>query len=96
MAVDVRIPPVLRKYTGGANTVKVTGGTIAEVLADLDHHHPGLKSEIFDKQGNLHQFINVYRNGEDIRYLDQLSTSVDEGDVIAVLPAVAGGSHQRK
>jgi molybdopterin synthase sulfur carrier subunit len=95
MAVDVRIPPVLRKYTSGANTVRVDGATIAEVLQDLDRHHPGFKRQIFDEQGNLHQFINVYRNGEDIRYLGQLSTEIGAGDVVAILPAVAGGAPRR-
>lgn len=92
MPVDVRIPPVLRKYTAGANTVKADGPTIRDLLEALDAQHPGLKGEITDEQGNLRQFINVYRNGEDIRYLDHLATSLDEGDVVAILPAVAGGA----
>ena len=91
MSVEVRIPPVLRKHTGGTSMVATTGTTVAEVLESLESMHPGLKAQITDASGQLHRFINLYRNGEDIRYLAQLDTSVKDGDVVAILPAVAGG-----
>ena len=92
MAVQVRIPPVLRKYTAGSTTVTSNGKTIAEVLAELEQEYGGLRGQLKDEQGQLHRFINVYRNGEDIRYLERLNTPVDEGDVVAILPAIAGGA----
>ena len=92
MAVQVRIPPVLRKYTAGATTVTAQGKTIAEVLANLEAQYSGLRDQIKDDQGQLHRFINIYRNGEDIRYLSRLDTPVEEGDVVAILPAIAGGA----
>lgn len=91
MAVEVRIPPVLRKHTGGSSSVRTSGATVAEVIASLDADFPGFKAQITDDTGQLHKFINLYRNGEDIRYLSQLATSVGDGDVVAILPAVAGG-----
>ena len=91
MAVEVRIPPVLRKHTGGSSSVKASGGTVAALIEDLEQSYPGFKSHITDPSGQLHRFINLYRNGEDIRYLSQLETQVDDGDVVAILPAVAGG-----
>lgn len=91
MAVEVRIPPVLRKHTGGQSTVAASGGTMAEVLTAVDRLHPGFKSQITDAGGQIHRFINLYRNGEDVRYLGQLDTAVSDGDVVAILPAVAGG-----
>jgi molybdopterin synthase sulfur carrier subunit len=91
MSIEVRIPPVLRKHTGGSNSVKVEGGTVGQVLDAVDKVHPGFKSEITDPSGQLHRFINLYRNGEDVRFLQQLDTKVSDGDVVAILPAVAGG-----
>ena len=90
-AIEVRVPPVLRKFTSGANSVRVEGTTIGEVLDNLDQHYIGLKTEIVRPDGSVHRFINIYRNGEDIRYLNRLNTELQEGDVIAILPAVAGG-----
>ena len=91
MVIEVRIPPVLRKHTGGSSSVSASGGTVAAVLESLEHQHPGFKAQITDPDGQLHRFINLYRNGEDIRYLSQLDTTLDDGDVVAILPAVAGG-----
>ena len=91
MSVDVRIPPVLRKHTGGSAMVSTTGSTVAEVIDALESQHPGLKAQITDGSGQLHRFINLYRNGEDIRYLSLLETAVNDGDTLAILPAVAGG-----
>lgn len=91
MAVQVRVPPVLRKFTTGQNAIQGQGSTIAELLDDLDHQYHGLKTEIVADDGSIHRFINIYRNGEDIRYLGRLDTPIKEGDVVAILPAVAGG-----
>jgi molybdopterin synthase sulfur carrier subunit len=91
MAIEVRVPPVLRKYTAGSSSVRASGATIAELLGSLEEQYPGFRSEITDATGQLHRFINLYRNGEDIRYLAQLDTAVTDGDVVAILPAVAGG-----
>jgi molybdopterin converting factor small subunit len=91
MAIEVRVPPVLRKVTGGKSTVQASGGTIAAVVDAVEVQFPGFKGQITDGDGNLHRFINVFRNGEDVRYMQQLATGVDDGDVISILPAVAGG-----
>ena len=91
MAVQVRVPPVLRKFTTGQNAIQGQGSTIAELLDDLDHRYHGLKTEIVADDGSIHRFINIYRNGEDIRYLGRLDTPIKEGDIVAILPAVAGG-----
>jgi molybdopterin synthase sulfur carrier subunit len=90
-AIEVRVPPVLRKFTTGANSIRAEGSTIAELLENLDENYHGLKTEIVSPDGSVHRFINIYRNGEDIRYLERLDTPLKDGDVIAILPAVAGG-----
>lgn len=92
MAVEVRVPPVLRKFTTGAHAVRAEGTTIRELLDDLESNYSGLKTEIISSDGSIHRFINIYRNGEDIRYLDRLNTSLKEGDVVSILPAIAGGA----
>lgn len=90
-AIEVRVPPVLRKFTAGVSAVQAEGSTIGEILDNLDKNYLGLKTEIIRPDGTVHRFINIYRNGEDIRYLNRLNTELQEGDVIAILPAVAGG-----
>jgi molybdopterin converting factor small subunit len=90
MAIEVRIPTILRPYTGGEKAVEGAGDTIGELLADLDSRHPGLQDRIVDGEG-LRRFVNVYLNDEDVRFLDGIGTSVSDGDVLTVLPAVAGG-----
>jgi molybdopterin converting factor small subunit len=90
MAVEVRIPTILRTYTGGAKAVDGSGGTLAEVIDDVDSSHPGIKDRLVDS-GDLRRFVNVYLNDEDVRFLGGLTTEVSDGDVIVVLPAVAGG-----
>ncbi len=92
MAVEVRVPPVLRKFTTGAHAVRVEGTTIRELLDNLETNYSGLKTEIVGSDGSIHRFINIYRNGEDIRYLDRLNTPLKEGDVVSILPAIAGGA----
>jgi len=90
MAVEVRIPTILRTYTAGAKAVDGAGGTLAEVIDSVETGHPGIKERIIEG-ADLRRFINVYVNDEDVRFLDGLGTSVSDGDVVVVLPAVAGG-----
>lgn len=91
MSVEVRVPTVLRKHTGGARVVVAEGATVAALIDQLDKQFPGLKSEILQGDGQVRQFVNIYVNDEDIRYLDRLDTKVQDGDSLAILPAVAGG-----
>ena len=91
MAVDVRLPTLLRAQADGASSVTAAGATIREVFTDLIARFPGLAGNLVDDDGNLHKFVNVYRNDDDIRYLDALDTKVADGDVVSILPAVAGG-----
>jgi MoaD family protein len=89
MAVKVKVTSVLQKVTG-AKVVEGDGGTVAELLSNLDITYPGFKQQIM-QEGHLHRFVNIYLNDEDIRYLDQLDTRVRDGDTISILPALAGG-----
>jgi sulfur-carrier protein len=91
MAIEVRIPTILRKHTGGAKAVEARGSTLREVVDELDANHPGLKGSIVTDAGEIHRFINIYLNDEDIRFSGALETPVADGDVISILPAVAGG-----
>ena len=92
MSVEVRIPTILRNYTGGAKTVEASGGTLAAVIADLDERHPGLRGRLMTEDGALHRFVNVYVNDEDVRFTGALDTNVGDGDSVTILPAVAGGA----
>ena len=91
MAVEVRIPTILRTYTGGEKAVSGEGDTLSEVIDHLESNHPGLKDRLLDGQ-DLRRFVNVYVNDEDVRFTGGLDTSVADGDQVVVLPAVAGGS----
>ena len=91
MSVSVRIPTILRTYTGGDSEVTATGATLAEVLDDLDANYSGIKARILDDQGALRRFVNVYVGNEDVRFLDSLDTPTPDGVQISVIPAVAGG-----
>jgi molybdopterin synthase sulfur carrier subunit len=91
MAIEVRIPTILRTYTGGAKTVEGSGATLAELLADLEAKHGGLRERLVDDAG-LRRFVNIYLNDEDVRFLGGLETPVSDGDTVTVLPAVAGGA----
>lgn len=91
MAVEVRIPTILRTYTDGEKAVSGSGATLADLLDDLESRHSGLQARLID-EGKLRRFVNVYLNDEDVRFLDGLATAVKEGDVVTVLPAVAGGA----
>lgn len=90
MAVEVRIPTILRPYTGGEKAVPAEGATLAEVVADLDARYSGIGDRLLDESG-LRRFVNVYVNDEDVRFLDGLATPLKDGDSITILPAVAGG-----
>ncbi|MFP5318508.1 MAG: ubiquitin-like small modifier protein 1 [Acidimicrobiia bacterium] len=91
MPVDVHLPTVLRQHAGGQATIKASGATVAEVFEDAVRQFPLLAGQLVTEDGRLHKFVNVYRNDEDVRFLDQLQTKVSDDDVISVLPAVAGG-----
>jgi len=91
MAVEVRVPTILRKYTDGSKAVTGSGATIREVIDDLERQHPGVRAAVVTETGDLHRFINMYLNDEDIRFLGSLETPVADGDIISILPAVAGG-----
>jgi molybdopterin synthase sulfur carrier subunit len=91
VAVEVRIPTVLRKFTRGDAVVELEPGTIADLIDQLDGRYPGMKQQLMTDQGDLHRFVNVYVNDEDARYLEKLDTKVSEGDKVALLPSVAGG-----
>ena len=90
MAVEVRIPTILRTYTDGAKAVHGEGVTLSEVIDHLEANHPGIKDRLIEGE-DLRRFVNVYVNDEDVRFTGGLDTSVGEGDQIVVLPAVAGG-----
>ena len=91
MPVDVRLPTVLRSQAGGRATVTVDGSTVGEVLQSLVNEHPDMGEQVFNADGTLHRFVNVYVNDDDVRYLSALDTPVKEGDEVSILPAVAGG-----
>ena len=87
----IRIPTPLRKYTGGNDEVSAAGATIADVLADLDANHPGIKARIFDNKGEIRRFVNIFVDGDDIRHMQNLETPVGEKSEVAIIPAIAGG-----
>ena len=91
MAVEVRLPTLLRPHTGGDASVSAEGATVAEVFAELVQRYPGLEGQLIDDGGGLHKFVNVYRNDDDIRYTGRLETPVADNDVVSIIPAVAGG-----
>jgi molybdopterin synthase sulfur carrier subunit len=91
MSVLVRIPTPLRRFTGGADEVTATGGTIGAVVNALEQSHPGLKERLCDDEGNVRRFVNIYINGDDIRFLSNLDTPVKDGDEVSIVPAIAGG-----
>jgi sulfur-carrier protein len=91
MSVSVRIPTILRTYTGGESEVAASGDNLAAVLDDLDSNYSGIKGRIVDEQGELRRFVNVYVGNDDVRFLENLETATPEGTQISVIPAVAGG-----
>jgi molybdopterin synthase sulfur carrier subunit len=88
---QVRVPTPLRKYTGGAEAVEADGANVAAVIADLDKRYPGIKERICDEGGQVRRFVNVFVNGEDIRFLQHLDTPVKATDELSIVPAIAGG-----
>jgi molybdopterin converting factor small subunit len=92
MTIEVRIPTILRSYTGGAKAVTGTGETLSDLLSDLDGQHPGLRGRLVTPEGGLHRFVNVYVNDEDVRFLGALDAKLSDGDTVTILPAVAGGA----
>ncbi|HET7173166.1 MAG TPA: MoaD family protein [Nocardioidaceae bacterium] len=90
MSVEVQVPTILRGFTGGSRAVESDGATLAALLDNLDREHPGIKERIVDT-AELRRFINVYVNDEDVRFTGGLQTPLSDGDVVVVLPAVAGG-----
>ncbi len=91
MSIEVRVPTVLRKHTGGEKTVTGEGATLRELVKDLDSRNSGLGAALVGDDGALHRFINVYVNDEDVRYLGGIETPLSDGDTVSILPAVAGG-----
>lgn len=91
MPVEVRVPTMLRPHFGGAPTVTAEGSTVGELFDGLVARYPSLKGQLVTETGDLHRFVNVYRNDDDIRYLGRLDTPVEASDVVSIIPAVAGG-----
>ena len=91
MAIEVRIPTILRTYTAGEKSVSGSGGTLAALIDDLESNHAGIKDRLIDN-GDLRRFVNIYVNDEDVRFLGGLGAELKDGDQIVVLPAVAGGA----
>jgi MoaD family protein len=91
MPVKVRVPGPLRRLTSGESVVEVEGATVGEVLNSLESSYPGFRERIYDAEGNLRQFVNIYKNDEDIRFGSGLETEITAGDDISIVPAVAGG-----
>lgn len=91
MSVTVRIPTQLRELSGGAAEVSLDSGSLAEVLVSLEANHPGFRGRLFGDDGELRRFVNVFVADEDIRFLDGLGTPVADGEVVSIVPAVAGG-----
>ncbi|MFD7027063.1 MoaD/ThiS family protein [Streptomyces sp. NPDC098789] len=94
MAIEVRIPTILRTYTDGEKAVSGEGATLGDLFADLETRHKGIQERIIDaaKGGELRRFVNVYLNDEDVRFLAGITTELKDGDSVTILPAVAGGS----
>ena len=90
MAIEVKVAANLTKLVGGQRSVKAEGSTVGEALDDIERRHPGFKGQVMT-DGQIHRFVNIYLNDEDIRFLGQLDTPLREGDVLSVLPALAGG-----
>ncbi|MDN5771333.1 MAG: MoaD/ThiS family protein [Microlunatus sp.] len=91
MSATVRIPTILRSYTGGANEVPAEGGTLAEVLDSLESNHPGIRTRVLDDAGALRRFVNVYVGDDDVRFIGGLEATVADGAKVSIIPAVAGG-----
>lgn len=91
MSARVRIPTPLRRFTSGAEEVSAGGATVAVMIEDLEHNHPGLKERLCDEAGKVRRFVNIFVNGDDIRFLNNLETTIKDGDEVSIVPAIAGG-----
>ena len=91
MSIAVKVPTILRTYTGGSGDVTVSGDTLSEALANLDAQYPGIGARVLDDEGRLRRFVNVYVNDDDVRFLEDLQTPTPDGASISIIPAVAGG-----
>ena len=91
MAIEVKIPTILRTYTGGEKSVAGKGATLSALIDDLDAGHNGIKGRLITDDGALHRFVNIYVNDEDVRFTGSLDTELKDGDSVTILPAVAGG-----
>jgi sulfur-carrier protein len=91
MSLKVVIPTPLRKFTAGAETVQIEAKTVQEVLDNLESKYPGIRASVCDDKGSLRRFINIYLDGEDVRFLENLSTPVTDGAEVAIVPAISGG-----
>lgn len=91
MSARVRVPTPLRRFTGGSEEVDATGATVAALVEDLETHHPGIKERICDEEGKVRRFVNIFVNGDDIRFLNNLETVIKDGDEVSIVPAIAGG-----
>ena len=91
MAVEVRVPSMLQKFTDGEKKVQIESANIGELLTTLESSYPGIGDQLME-DGELRRFVNIYLNDEDIRFLDGMDTSLSDGDVLAILPALAGGA----
>ena len=92
MAIEVKIPTILRTYTGGEKSVAASGDTLAAVIDDLNGNYDGIKGRLITDDGGLHRFVNIYVNDEDVRFLGSLDAKLSDGDAVTILPAVAGGA----
>ena len=91
MAIKVRVPTPLRRFTAGVDEVAATGSSVRAVIEDLEQRHPGMRERLLDDKGELRRFVNIYLNGNDIRFLEQLDSQVKDGDDLSIVPAIAGG-----
>jgi sulfur-carrier protein len=91
MSVRVRVPTPLRRFTAGNGEVNASGTSIKDVINDLESRHPGMRERLLDDKGEIRRFVNIYLNGDDVRFLDQLNSAVKDGDDISIVPAIAGG-----
>jgi len=92
MSISVRIPTPLRRVTNGVDKVDAEGDTLDQIIDSLDSQYPGIKGRLCDEDGELRNFVNVYVNGEDVRFMQGLATATKSGDEVSIVPAVAGGS----
>jgi molybdopterin synthase sulfur carrier subunit len=91
MAIKVRVPAPLQKLTNGREEISASGATIRELIEDLEKNFPGIKERICDESNRVRKFINIYVNGEDVRFLKRDETPLKDGDVVSIVPAIAGG-----